>query len=258
MKKIDRRCPTGIIGLDTCIEGGLPRGASLHLKGPAHSGKTILGMQMQYAALRRGEGCLFISYCEPWQNVIRAFDSFGWDVRKYIRQGNFRILDNASKINGLDTSPESVPPDIRDGVVIIEQLDQEVYLEAQMAVIREVMSKSTRAGVNIIDSAEFRVRFLESIDKVNTEIASYFQKFRTTITSQFPLIGVHISTPISKNSSLAHTLDQIEEGTIELKMVERNDEMKRFIRVVGLPYTDCDGKWHEFRITKKGIALIPK
>lgn len=258
MSKRIKRFSTGIPGLDELIEGGLPRGSSYHLKGSAHSGKTTLGMQMQYEAVKRGEACLFISYCEPWQNVIRAFNSFDWDIQRYLKKGNFKILDNASKINGLNTSLADVPRDIRHGICIIEQLDQNEYLNKQIEIIRAALENSKCAGLNVIDSSEFRERFLKSLNKGDTEIANYFQQFRTTLTSEFGIIGLHISTPIRKDSTLAHILDQIQEGTIELRLKEEGKELRRYLRIVGLPYTACDRAWHEFRITKKGIELLPE
>lgn len=251
------RCPTGINKLDVLTSGGLPRACGLHLKGPSHSGKSILSMQMLYTALKRGEGCLYISYGEPYSDILETFNSFGWDLEPFLNRGNMKILDNATRIYGLDSSLKNLTESVRKGIVITNPKDQDEYLEQQIRVMEDVEANSDRIGINVIDSINYRVRFLREVQWSSNEITNYFQKIRIRIGGRFPVIGIHISTPISGEESISQILDDVEKGTIEIKLEDDDSsEMKRFLRIVGLPLTHHDRKWHEFRITHNGIELM--
>jgi len=75
---------SGVPALDLMLGGGLDRGTSTLILGPAGSGKSTLAMQYMSEALNRGESCLFISFDETRRNFFRRaqglslhFDQFG-------------------------------------------------------------------------------------------------------------------------------------------------------------------------------------
>lgn len=55
------RLSTGVPGLDDMLEGGLVRGFTTLVAGPAGGGKTAIGMQFLAEGARRGEAGLFVS-----------------------------------------------------------------------------------------------------------------------------------------------------------------------------------------------------
>ncbi len=56
-----RRLATGVHGLDEMLEGGLVRGFTTLVAGPAGVGKTVLGMQFLYGGADEGERGLYVS-----------------------------------------------------------------------------------------------------------------------------------------------------------------------------------------------------
>jgi len=73
------RVPTGISGLDSLIEGGLPSGRNYILSGSAGSGKTILSSQFLYnGAYKFSEKGLYVSFEEPVEDIIEDLSRFEW------------------------------------------------------------------------------------------------------------------------------------------------------------------------------------
>src|SRR3989344_5232364 len=82
---------TGIEGLDTLIEGGIPKGTTILVAGGAGSGKTIMCLQiLQYHALR-GEKCLYMSFEESEDRLWQHMDDFGWDSEQLRNKGTLRV-----------------------------------------------------------------------------------------------------------------------------------------------------------------------
>jgi recombination protein RecA len=50
--------------VDSCLQGGLPRGEMSELSGPCSSGRTTLLLQLIAAATQRGEIAAFIDTCD--------------------------------------------------------------------------------------------------------------------------------------------------------------------------------------------------
>lgn len=66
------RDPTGVVGLDVVLGGGLPRGALTLIVGPPGSGKTTLGVQIAFAAAHAGRRALILTaLSEPSDKIVR-------------------------------------------------------------------------------------------------------------------------------------------------------------------------------------------
>ncbi|MGD0106515.1 MAG: circadian clock protein KaiC [Rhodopila sp.] len=75
---------TGIPGLDVMMgPGGVYRGSSVLISGVAGSGKTILGASFAAAACARGERCMFFSFEESADQVVRNVRSAGIHLRQH-------------------------------------------------------------------------------------------------------------------------------------------------------------------------------
>lgn len=62
---------SGVPDLDKLLEGGLDRGTSTLIMGPAGCGKSTLALQYVVAGLERGEKALFISFDETRRNFFK-------------------------------------------------------------------------------------------------------------------------------------------------------------------------------------------
>lgn len=70
--------PTGIDGLDSVLNGGLPAGRLHLLQGSAGTGKTTLALQFAMAGLQRAESVLYVSLAETESEVRSIARSHGW------------------------------------------------------------------------------------------------------------------------------------------------------------------------------------
>lgn len=87
--------------LDTLLGGGLDRGSSTLLLGPAGCGKTTLCSHYLMAALKRGESAVCYQFEESRETFLRRAKGFGMDFAQYLAEGTFQLV----QVNIADLSP---------------------------------------------------------------------------------------------------------------------------------------------------------
>jgi circadian clock protein KaiC len=92
---------SGSAGLDILLGGGLERGSSTLLIGPAGSGKTTLCSHFLLAALQRGETVVCYQFEESKETFLRRARGFGMDFAPYITAGKFTL----TQVDIADLSP---------------------------------------------------------------------------------------------------------------------------------------------------------
>jgi circadian clock protein KaiC len=83
--------PSGSAELDTLLGGGLPRGTSLLVTGPAGTGKSVLSTQYACAAATRGEKVLFFLFDERLSTFTLRAEGLGMDVREMVADGRLTL-----------------------------------------------------------------------------------------------------------------------------------------------------------------------
>jgi len=82
------RVSTGVPALDTMLGGeGYFRGSSILLSGTAGTGKTSLTAHFVDAACARGEKCVFFSFEESPDQIVRNMRSIGIDLARWVEKG---------------------------------------------------------------------------------------------------------------------------------------------------------------------------
>lgn len=84
--------PSGISQLDALIGGGVLRGTSTLLTGPAGTGKTTLALQYIAAACARGECCHLYEFDERIGTLFNRARSMGIDLDPFIAEGLLTVL----------------------------------------------------------------------------------------------------------------------------------------------------------------------
>ena len=82
---------SGIDELDALTGGGLDRGTSSLLIGPAGCGKTSIALQWTATAARRGECCAFLSFEEAPNTMMMRAAGLGIDIRPHVANGTVAI-----------------------------------------------------------------------------------------------------------------------------------------------------------------------
>jgi len=85
---------TGIAGLDSLSNGGLPIGRSTLVSGSSGSAKTVLAVQFLAEGIRQfNEGGVFVTFEEPSEDIRMNMLSLGWDIQKWEDEGKFAFVD---------------------------------------------------------------------------------------------------------------------------------------------------------------------
>src|SRR5712671_543858 len=82
---------SGIAELDALTGGGLDRGTSTLLIGPAGCGKTSIAVQWAATAAKRGESCVFFSFEEAPNTMMVRAAGLGIDIRSHVANGSIAI-----------------------------------------------------------------------------------------------------------------------------------------------------------------------
>jgi circadian clock protein KaiC len=83
--------PSGLKVLDGMLGGGVDRGTSTLIMGPAGSGKSALSTQYAVSAARRGEKAAIIMFEESLSSLINRSEALGMPLREYSDKGQIII-----------------------------------------------------------------------------------------------------------------------------------------------------------------------
>ncbi|HEY0790639.1 MAG TPA: circadian clock protein KaiC [Chthoniobacterales bacterium] len=98
------RVSTGVERLDTMLGGeGYYRGSTILVSGTAGTGKTSLAATIANETCRRRERCLFFSFEESPDQVLRNMHSIGLDLQQWIAQRRLRFCAARPTSKGLET-----------------------------------------------------------------------------------------------------------------------------------------------------------
>lgn len=122
----EKPIPTGSAQMDMLLGGGLDRGTSTLLMGPAGCGKTTLCSQSIMAALRRGEHAVCYQFEESRQTFLHRSAGFGMDFDPFLASGQFELIavDIAELSPGEFASRVSRQVEVRNtSFVVIDSLN---------------------------------------------------------------------------------------------------------------------------------------
>ncbi len=91
------QAPSGVPALDALLGGGLEKGTSALLIGPAGSGKSSLATQYAVTAARRGERAAIFTFDESTETLLVRSEGLGLDLRAQVAAGRvvFQQVDPA-------------------------------------------------------------------------------------------------------------------------------------------------------------------
>jgi circadian clock protein KaiC len=92
ISRIIKRVKTGVPGFDGLVEGGIPEGFVVVVTGQPGTGKTIFSLQFLLEGIKNSERCIFFSFEEMADQLIKQTLRFGWDIGEYIDKGYLEIF----------------------------------------------------------------------------------------------------------------------------------------------------------------------
>ncbi|HEY7385392.1 MAG TPA: ATPase domain-containing protein [Beijerinckiaceae bacterium] len=218
----DGRAESGVVELDALLDGGLDRGTSTLILGPAGAGKSTLAMQYLIAALYRGESSLFISFDETRHNFFRRAAGLGMDFDRFGERFHFRQVDPA------ELSPGELSSIVRDHVEI----------ENVTAVVLDSLS----GYQNAMPEEQFMLLQLH-------ELLTYLNQrgvLTFLVLAQHGLVG-HMQSPVD--------LTYLADAVLLLRFFEAFGELRRAISAIKKRTGAHESSIREYLIDSKGIRL---
>jgi circadian clock protein KaiC len=100
---------SGIEGLDTLLGGGIERGSSCLILGPAGTGKSLLSLYFAISAIRRGEKAALFIFDEEVGLLLDRTKALGLDLQTLMDDGALTI----SQIDAAELSPGEFTTNVR-------------------------------------------------------------------------------------------------------------------------------------------------
>ncbi len=148
---------SGLSELDRMLGGGLDRGTTTLVMGPAGTGKSVLATQYATAAALRGESSLFLIFEESRETLFARTQALGIPMVEQVDAGRIRL----QAMNPVEITPGEFTQIVRDAVeqhgvrlVVIDSLNgyfnampEEKLLELQL---HELFRYLRQLGVSVI------------------------------------------------------------------------------------------------------------
>jgi len=222
----DERISSGISGLDEMLEGrGFYRGSSILVSGTAGTGKSSMAAHLVNAACGRGESCLYFSFEESPDQILRNMRSIGIDLARWIKKGLLHIHSTRPTAYGLELH-------------LVEMHNLLGEHKPKVVVVDPLSSLMSGAGENTSDLTNMVLRVIDRLKQLGTT------GFFTSLTS-----GGHAAEATELNiSSLVDTW-------LLLRDLESDGERNRVLYVLKSRGMAHSNQLREFLMTKNGVEL---
>ena len=233
-KPSSERLPTGIVGLDYILKGGMPKNRLHLVEGSPGTGKTTLGLQFLLEGARRGEKGLYITLSESGEELEAVAESHGWSldniIIKDLTQSGDKLTDNSSYTV---FHPSEV------------ELD-----EATRAVLDEV-ERVNPVRVVFDSLSEMRMLASEPL-RFRRQILALKQYFLTRNCTVLLLDDRTLKDSDRQLESIAHGVVVLEYVPVEY------GRQRHAIRVVKMRGVSFQSGSHDFNIETGGIVVFPR
>jgi circadian clock protein KaiC len=215
---------SGITGLDRLMGGGMTAGQSTVVLGPSGAGKTILGLRFIAQGLESGERCLYVSFQETADQLVKSAATFGWEMEGARKSGQLAI--------------HFVP---------VGDLD----LDAIAAAVRRELTEGSVRRVVVDSLAElvFAAREAERFPAYSRSLVGWIRAAGASvvITSETTTLGP-MTEPIGGLSFLFHNV-------IMLRYLEIGSELRRALNIIKMRTSNHDKGVFEYVIDKDGLTI---
>jgi circadian clock protein KaiC len=216
---------TDIPALDALLAGGLTRGTSTLVMGPAGSGKSAFAVQHVCAAARRGEKSAIFAFDEGLETLYERSAGLGQDLVKHVRDG----LVTVHQVDPAEMSPGEFVQTMRDCV--------------DRHGVRYVVIDSLNGYINAMPEERFLVIQLH-------EVLSFLNQrgvVSILVVAQHGMLGSAMESPVDV-SYLADTV-------LLLRYFEVTGEVRKAISVLKKRYGAHERTIREYSLSSRGIAV---
>jgi len=233
---------TEINGFDKLFsEGGIPKGNSVLVAGGPGTGKSTLCRQICYNLVSKGKRCMYVSFEESQERIIKSMENFGWNIRKYVDDGQLLI----QKINPLDI--------LRMKFGSIGGSGSATELSYKIKPL--VIPKDFNPDVIAVDSLSAIIAASVTKDKnYRVYLQQLFSFFEETGSTSFLITE---TDPIPTRYSDTGIEEFLADGIVVLYNIKKKDIRQNAIEVLKMRYGKHQKKIVLMEITDKGIKIHP-
>jgi circadian clock protein KaiC len=233
------RVPTGILGLDPTIEGGLPKGRSILVTGEPGTGKSIFALQFIVEGLKRNERCIFVTADEGPMDILEQAVSMGWDLEPHVDKKDLAILNAGAYLSSLPGAGKEKHIDVQKAVHdlagFVNQLGaQRLVLDpaGPFVLLRD-------SSVRMQDQTRLLIKMLRSSLQTTNVLTSY-------------------AVPRTGERSMHGMEEYLVAGALVLEMIWKDGQLVRSLIVEKMRCTNVKPTQLEFDIVKgHGIVIQP-
>lgn len=239
------RVPSGIPGLDTALQGGIPVNSALALRGEASNYCEAFQQQFIIEGLKHGSPGIYCCVSRPVATVIRSMRHQGFDLKDYIANDELVFLDCYSAHKR--TSIAGVDADVQKKIITVSDVDDEKILQNGLATAVERVPniKGVRA---VCENVPGSLTSKSPIDIMRWGRRSFgdLRSFQTIVLHTFPHgIREELFT------MMANDLD----GVFELKVERGMDRVRYYLSIPKMRMTVLPPKMHELDINNGVVTL---
>jgi circadian clock protein KaiC len=164
----NERISSGILRLDTMLGGGLYRGSSIMVSGPAGIGKTSIGGCFVESACSAGERAIYLSFEESPSHIMRNLSSIGLRLGSWVEEGRLRIISTRPDSCGLEqhlrdieTAVEEFQPQaiVLDPVSSLSRMASDSSLQAMLGRLVDFLKRRCITSIfNDLEGFDFEDR----------------------------------------------------------------------------------------------------
>jgi circadian clock protein KaiC len=216
---------SGITELDALVGGGLDRGTSTLLIGPAGCGKTTIALRWLASAAERGETTAAFIFEETVNTLMGRAQGLGMDLAKHIKSGHVRI----DHLDPAEMSPGEFVEKVRECV--------------EKANARTIMIDSLNGFLQSMPGEQFLALHLH-------ELLTYLNNrgvVTLMILAQMGMIGHGMQTPVD----VSYLADNI----LLLRYFEAHGEVRQAISMIKKRSGPHEHSIRELRLGPNGIRV---
>ena len=234
---------TNISGFDDLFAGGgIPKGNSVLVAGGTGTGKSTFCRQICYNLVSKGKKCMYVSFEESKERIKRSMENFGWNIDKYIENGNFLI----QKINPLDI--------LRMKFGSIGGSGSATELSYKIKPL--VIPKDFHPEVIVVDSLSAIIAASVTKDKnYRVYLQQLFSFFEETGATSFLITE---TDPLPTRYSDSGIEEFLADGIIVLYNIQKKDERENAIEILKMRYAKHLKKVVLIKIKDQGIKVYPE
>jgi circadian clock protein KaiC len=229
------RAPTGVVGLDNILGGGLARNRLHLLEGSPGTGKTTIALQFLLAGAAAGEVGIYVSLAETEQELRDGARSHGWNIGD-----NIEIFELVP--------PESVlDPDHHQSLLYSSDLELGETIQRIFEAIQRLKPQRV-----VIDSlSEIRLLAQSSL-RYRRQILALKHYFAQNSSTVIMLDDLTTETTDRAVHSIAHSVIHLD----QLAPIYGGE--RRRLRTIKCRGQSFSAGYHDFMITQAGVQVYPR